>query len=136
MHEVGHTLGFFHEQSRPDRNDFVDIIYKNIASFRELNFEKYDETEINTYDIPYDLSSIMHYGSLYFSAGDNNITVASKDPRFQRTIGQRSEISFSDYKTTNKIYCGEKCANDLPCQRGGYPNPKKCDEWYHHNFLK
>lgn len=63
MHEVGHTLGFFHEQSRPDRDDYIDIVRKNIAKFRENNFEKYTITEIENYDEPYDLSSDMHYGS-------------------------------------------------------------------------
>ena len=71
----------------------------------------------------------MHYGSLYFSAGDNNITVASKDPRYQRTIGQRADITFSDFQATNKIYCSSICTNILPCQRSGYPNPKNCSEW-------
>ena len=64
MHEVGHSLGFFHEHSRPDRDDFVEIVRNNIAPFRELNFEKYSESEIVNFDIPYDLASDMHYGSL------------------------------------------------------------------------
>ena len=64
MHEIGHTLGFFHEQSRSDRDNYVNIIYSNIAPFREINFEKYSDTEVNNFNIPYDLSSDMHYGSL------------------------------------------------------------------------
>lgn len=39
QHEMMHALGFQHEQSRPDRNDYVDIVLSNVQSGHEHNFE-------------------------------------------------------------------------------------------------
>ena len=53
-------------------------------------------------------------------------TILTKDPKYQRTIGQERDISFTDIKTANIAYCKNKCINKLPCQRNGYINPRTC----------
>ena len=35
-HEIGHAIGFYHEQSRPDRNDYVTVIEENVHPGRIL----------------------------------------------------------------------------------------------------
>jgi len=60
-HLIGHVLGFFHEQSRPDREDYVKIIYENIQPDKIINFEYYPPSVISIFSFPYDYSSIMHF---------------------------------------------------------------------------
>ena len=61
IHEMGHAIGFQHEQTRPDRNAFVTINSANIQSGVEYNFRQYSTNQVGTFNIPYDYSSVMHY---------------------------------------------------------------------------
>ena len=62
IHEIGHIIGLFHEQSRPDRDTFVEILWDNIKENQMTNFNKHSRAKINTFQVKYDYSSIMHYG--------------------------------------------------------------------------
>jgi choriolysin L len=64
MHELGHALGLLHEHSRPDRDDSVIINWNNIYPFNWLQFDEANLTEAQTYGVPYDVGSVMHYGSM------------------------------------------------------------------------
>ena len=59
--------GFFHEQSRPDRDEFVRIVEENLDPAMVDNFEKFHSLVADTLDLPYDLGSVMHYSSNAFS---------------------------------------------------------------------
>lgn len=61
-HEIGHAMGFFHEQSRPDRDSYVQVNEDNVVDGKQSQFEK-QTTSIDTYSVPYDYTSVMHYGS-------------------------------------------------------------------------
>lgn len=37
QHELMHSLGFWHEQSREDRDDYVTVDMQNVRSGTELN---------------------------------------------------------------------------------------------------
>ena len=56
IHELMHAVGFWHEQSRPDRDDHVTILWHNIIRGMEYNFNKYSWDMIQTLGVPYDTS--------------------------------------------------------------------------------
>ncbi|CAF0872389.1 unnamed protein product [Brachionus calyciflorus] len=66
-HELIHALGFWHEQSRPDRDQYIRINWENISVDDQHNFNKYPTTVSDPMEFPYDYHSIMHYDSHAFS---------------------------------------------------------------------
>jgi len=75
VHTLLHTLGFTHEHTRPDRDDFITLNEDNILPDLMNNFEKrpYGDSDFHTRDsvnhqnTPYDVLSVLHYGPLEFS---------------------------------------------------------------------
>ncbi len=67
-HEVMHTMGFIHEQSRSDRDKFVEVLYPNIeADFRD-QFDILPEDFLGPVkDTAFDYRSIMLYDTSVFS---------------------------------------------------------------------
>lgn len=59
MHELIHTIGFYHMQSHTDRDKFVKVNLQNVKAGYTNNFNTYSSTIISNYNTPYDLDSIM-----------------------------------------------------------------------------
>jgi len=66
VHELLHAIGFWHEQSRPDRDNFIKVNYQNVRADMVSNFNK--QTGTQTFNLPYDYNSIMQYGNTAFSS--------------------------------------------------------------------
>ncbi|KAM6921202.1 meprin A subunit beta-like [Xenentodon cancila] len=102
-HEFLHALGFWHEQSRADRDDYVHIMWDQIEPGKLHNFKTYDDTVSSTLGIPYDYGSVMHYSKTSFSI-DSEPTIVTKIPQFMDVIGQRMSFSASDLTKLNRLY--------------------------------
>ncbi|VDM54620.1 unnamed protein product [Angiostrongylus costaricensis] len=78
VHELMHTVGFFHEQSRKDRDDYIEIVWRNVQNGADDQFEKYNFNVIDHLNEQYDYSSIMHYGPYAFSGSGRKTILPRK----------------------------------------------------------
>eukprot|EP00794_Sanderia_malayensis_P020278 gene20278-22264_t len=102
IHEIMHSLGFYHEQSRPDRDSYVRIILNNVPEKRKNNFKKYSTSTIKSGGSPYDYMSVMHYSQKAFGGG--KVTIQALDSRYQDRMGQRIDFSSEDVKQIKAKY--------------------------------
>jgi hypothetical protein len=77
-HEVGHALGLWHEQQRPDRDNYVIINTSNIISGDEGNFVIISDGQ--TFSTAYDFYSIMHYTRNALSNNPGTPNANAPDP--------------------------------------------------------
>uniref|UniRef100_A0A7E4VSS6 Metalloendopeptidase n=1 Tax=Panagrellus redivivus TaxID=6233 RepID=A0A7E4VSS6_PANRE len=70
IHEVMHVLGLEHEHQRPDRDQFIKILYKNVEEDKMANFGLISANDVDYKEHPYDYLSIMHYDGTAFGKTD------------------------------------------------------------------
>ena len=104
MHEIGHAVGVFHEQSRGDRDDFVRVDFGQVAEGSREQF--YQFLDFGNDIGPYDFGSIMHYDCDAFEKdGASGPTVEPIVPGFGcADIGQRDGFSDGDIFGTYRLY--------------------------------
>jgi hypothetical protein len=98
IHEIGHTLGLWHEQSRIDRDLYVRVLLQNVKPGLEHNFYQHIDDGIDLG--AYDYDSIMHYPATAFSKNGQ----PTIEPVTARQIGQRDHLSAGDIQAIADLY--------------------------------
>jgi hypothetical protein len=131
-HEIGHVVGFYHEQNRMDRDDWVNLYWDNIGWFKDA-FDKVKGTD--DYGVPYDYESIMHYPWNAFSSNGQD-TMSPKRP----TNGKVPyiELSKDDALQTSRMYNCPKILKQREQSRtrrhiGEMKNSESLDEFENKN---
>jgi astacin (peptidase family M12A) len=98
IHEIGHTVGLWHEQSRADRDSFITVRLDHVIENARHNFNQHiqDGMDLGAYDY----ESIMHYPRDAFSE-DGEDTIIPTQPGVE--IGQRRKLSTGDIAAVNKL---------------------------------
>jgi len=127
-HEIGHALGFWHEQSRYDRDSFLNLNLANVAPNMRYNYDKATPLTNDNYGVAYEYGSIMQYHEEAFAIDESVPVMMAKDPDMQHTMGNYIQPTFNDVKVMNARYHCSCSASTTVCTRGGYPDPKNCNK--------
>ncbi len=104
IHEIGHAVGFYHEQSRTDRGNAIQINWANIENNENTRnqFRTYSELGRPGFQFgAFDFGSVMLYGSFAFSSNGLPTIQRINQTNF---VGQRNGLSQGDIETANAIY--------------------------------
>jgi len=104
VHEIGHSVGLWHEQARTDRDNFVTIDIDNVIEDKRDNFDI-----MGTPIGPYNYRSIMHYSRYAFAIDDSSPTITPvRDlPVSETIIGQKLGLSKGDIAAANYLVSGD-----------------------------
>nr|QNH72427.1 toxin candidate TRINITY_DN38610_c0_g1_i1 [Pachycerianthus maua] len=102
LHEMMHAIGFWHEQSRSDRDSFVSVQWENIIPGQEDQFDKLSIADIDDLDLQYDYKSLMHYGKTSFTVNGKQTVSSVLKPESETFGGEM--FTELDLQKINTLY--------------------------------
>jgi len=127
-HEFMHAIGVEHTHSRHDRDKYVTIINETIQANATDNFMKLKKDEYDTFELPYDYLSVMHYDDYAFSNGTGR-TILTKDSSMQDVIGRAPGVSDGDIELVKRMYkCNEPAPTSSQSPSPSSPRPTPTPE--------
>ncbi|WKY10288.1 hypothetical protein Q1695_002551 [Nippostrongylus brasiliensis] len=128
-HEIAHSLGFYHTQSRYDRDSWINVYMGNVDPTLQYNFAKMTQATETHWGQPYDYGSVMQYDPYAFAENPSDYTMVARNMAYTNTMGQREAPAFSDVRDVNYLYnCSSRCQYTPvpPCRKPGYQDPLNC----------
>uniref|UniRef100_A0A8D2ZF98 Metalloendopeptidase n=1 Tax=Scophthalmus maximus TaxID=52904 RepID=A0A8D2ZF98_SCOMX len=110
VHELGHVIGFWHEHTRPDRDDHVTIIRDNIQP-GEAGRDSLPKMQLG-FCLNYSVG--MFLDTILPSRDENGVRPA---------IGQRTRLSKGDIAQARKLYRCPACGETLQESTGNFSSP-------------
>uniref|UniRef100_A0A0K0FTU6 Metalloendopeptidase n=1 Tax=Strongyloides venezuelensis TaxID=75913 RepID=A0A0K0FTU6_STRVS len=123
--ETLRALGLDYEHNRPDRNNYLDVTFRNIPTSLLLLFYKDSYPFVDTFGLNYDYRSIMHF-EIGESCKKKKICMRTKERNtlVESVLGKSNELTFNDAKLTNLQYClSWLIVKRRKCLHYGYPIP-------------
>ncbi|XP_069830101.1 astacin-like metalloendopeptidase [Dendropsophus ebraccatus] len=130
QHEIMHSLGFFHEHTRKDRDDYINILWENID---QGGIGSFDIKNGDTLGLPYDYASVLHYPPDAYSKNDLPTIVPKPDSSVP--IGQRTGMSNLDLMKINALYKCNLCRTKLMTNSGSFSGNSSFANQYGGNCL-
>jgi len=103
VHELGHAIGFFHEQNRSDRDQYLIIYWNNISQGMETQFALLQPNQ-NLLLTPFDHDSVMLYGNYAFSKDRKSLTMVARNGKRLLEPYDKQGMTNSDAQRVNKMY--------------------------------
>lgn len=113
-HEILHSLGFFHEQTRPDRDDFIQVYTNRLPADPNIRFQ-YEINPLSQGIGTFDFNSIMLYPSTY-----NGIIIMETLANGSTWLSQRDNLSNGDIEGLAHLYGARITGPNQVCSDGTY----------------
>lgn len=103
LHEIGHALGLWHEHTRSDRDEHIEVLWDNVRDESICVFKVWED--ISLPHGPYDFASVMHYDafSANFAIDPEKPVMRPRNDQFE-ILGQRERLSEGDIAAINALY--------------------------------